>query len=610
MDAKTLVNASDADVITVVTGEGAAAAGTITQKLSEDGKTLTLTAANIFKGDYTVKVPFEIVKDVNGKFVSPVNAKVTVDDKSAPVLTAATSTIKDTKDGIKSLTLTFDEDVRSIDTVKINGVNYSAAVKGNTATVTVDLDATKSYDVTVVNATDEAGNVKDVQVAPLTVSVDNVAPSILSVVAAGENKVTVTLDKALEGDKLNLTGKVGTFSANVVKTAVVNPKNSKEYTVTLDNAYLFKNGNSDTVTLTAAKEALVDTLGNKNATEINKTVVVSKDSSAPGVVKVATSTTEGKVTSFAVTYTEEVKSVDTGKISVVNSKGEILNPATVVTKAEVSLEDAKTVVFTLPANLPTDKYSFELAEGFVVDTALAPNKSTKYAFNVDVTEAGKPVETTFTIVSAANVLDDNDAAIANEIVVDFGAKVKATGTGSALNPSAYQVNGVSLPSDTVIKFASTESGIDQTKVLITLPDGFVKADDAKAIFRVNAVQTLDNKVSNAFTKTVVIADNTAPELKSFVATDLKELTLTYSEAIQLGSVADGESNVITDEIALVDSKGVSIAIDSFEVTQEGKLVLTVADATNVAAVTTLETNTPDIFDRQGVAQKAKVTVSK
>ncbi|MGA5690636.1 hypothetical protein [Cytobacillus pseudoceanisediminis] len=603
VDAKTLVNASEENVITVVTGDGATAAGEITQKLSEDGKTLTLTAANIFKGDYTVKVPFEIVKDVNGKFVSPVNAKVTVDDKSAPVLTSATSTIKDTKDGLKEITLSFDEEVVSIDTVKINGLNYSAAVNGNKATVVVDLDATKSYNVQVVNATDAAGNVKDVQEATVSVSVDSIAPSILSVVPAGENKVTVTLDKELKDDTLAITGKVGTFTANVVADAEVNAKNKKEYTVTLNSGYLFKNGNSDTVTLTVAKEALVDKLGNKNASEISKSVVVTKDATAPLVVKVATSTTNGKVTSFSVTYNEEVASPTLTKAAVVNSKGEILSVGSVVSKAEVSSEDAKTVVFTLADGVATDKYSFDLSEGFVEDKALSPNKSAKYAFNVEVTEAGKPVETSFTI---------KDATVdTNVITVDFGAKVKATGTGSALNPSAYQLNGVALPSDTDIKFAkNVDESTDQTKVVITLPAGFVKANDEKAIFRVNAVQTLDNKVSNQFSKVLAVTDNTAPEVKSIAATDLTKLTVTYSEAIKLTEGSTYEN--ITDEIALVDANGVAIPFTAAQVTAEGKLVLTVADATKVRSLTTVEVDAAeqDIFDLNDVAQKAKVTVSK
>ncbi|MGM7634691.1 S-layer homology domain-containing protein [Bacillus sp. Hm123] len=602
VDAKTLVK-DEKDVITVVAGEGAADFEGVTQTLSEDGKTLTLTATKIFKGDYTVKVPFEIIKDVKGQFVSPINAKVTVNDKAAPVLTTATSTIKDTKDGLKKITLSFDEEVVSIDTVKINGVNYSAAVNGKEATVAVDLDATKTYDVTVVNATDAAGNVKDMQEAAVSVTVDNVAPSILSVVPAGENKVTVTVDKELAADTLNITGKIGTFATNIVTDVAVNPKNKKEYTVTLNNSYLFKNGDSDTVTLTVAKEALVDTLGNKNASEIATDVVVSKDATAPEVVKVATSTTDGKVTSFSVTYNEEVAAPTLAKAAVVNSKGEILPVASVVADAQVSAEDAKTVVFTLANGLATDEYSFDLAEGFVVDKALAPNKSAKYAFNVDVIEAGKPVETSFTI---------KDATVdANVITVDFGEKVKATGTGSALNPSAYQLNGVALPADTNIEFAKkADTSIDQTKVVITLPSGFVKANDEKAIFRVNAIQTLDNKVSDQFSKVLEVSDNTAPEVKSIVATDLTKLTVTYTEAIKLTDAATAAD--IQDEIKLVDSKGAAIAFTAAEVVEGGKLVLTVADATKVSSLTTVEVDVAeqDILDLNNVAQKAGVTVSK
>ena len=602
IDAKTLVKA-DKDVISVVVGEGATAPGEINQELSKDGKTLTLTATNTFKGDYTVKVPFEIVKDVDGKFVSPINAKVAVNDKEAPVLTSAKSTIKDTKDGLKKITLGFNEEVVSIDTVKINGVNYSAAVNGKEATVVVDLDAAKTYDVTVVNATDAAGNVKDVQVAPVSVAVDSLAPSILSVVPTGENKVTVTLDKELADDKLNITGKVGTFATNIVTDATVNPKNKKEYTVELNNSYLFKNGNSDTVTLTVAKEQLADTLGNKNSTEISKTVVVNKDASAPNVEKVATSTKDGKVNSFSVTYNEEVKSPTLSKASVVNSKGEILSVGSVVSKVEVSAEDAKTVIFTLADGLATDKYSFDLAEGFVEDTALTANKSAKYAFNVEVTEAGKPVETSFSI---------KDATVeANVITVDFDAKVKATGTGSALNPSAYQLNGVALPSDTVIEFAKNDDqSINQTKAVITLPEGFVKANDEKAIFRVNAIQTLDNKLSNQFSKVIPVTDNTAPEVKSLAATDLNKLTVTYSEAIKLTD--DAKAADIQDEIKLVDSKGAAIEFTEATVTKDGKLVLTVEDAINVKSLTTVKVavEEQDIFDLNNVTQKAGVTVSK
>lgn len=610
IDEETLKNASDVDVITVVASEGARDAGTITQELSEDGKTLTLKAQNIFKGDYTVKVPFEIVKDENGEFVSPTNSKVTVDDKTAPVVTSATTKIKDTKDGIKNITLTFDEEVASIDTVKINGTNYSAAVNGNEATVEVDLDATKEYELTVVNATDFAGNVKDMQKASLNVKVDNVAPSIVSVVAAGENQVKVTVDEELVDNTLAISAKVGTFDTNIVAEngVKVNPENNKEYIVTLNNSYLFKNGNSDTVTLTVAKDALADELGNTNAAEITKTVEVSKDVTAPKVVKVATSKTEGKVSSFTLTYDEEVKNVNDAKIKVVNSKGEILTATDVVSNVQIKADDAKVVVFTLE-DVDTDKYNFELEKGFVTDKALTANESAKYAFNIDVTEDGQPVETTFNIVGATV-----SEVAENVITVDFGAKVKATGTGSALNPSAYQVNGVTLPSDTKIAFGKdAENALDQSKVVITLPAGFVKADDDKAMFRVNGVQTLDNKVSNQFSTIIEVADNTAPEAKSFVATDLTKITVTYSEAI---TVVDTNNNglldEVKDEISLVDNKGVAITITGATVV-EGKLVLTVADATKVESLTTLavaEGQTANITDLQEVAQKAKVTITK
>lgn len=584
-------------MIKVSAKTGANAPGAITQTLSEDGKTLTLTATSYFKGDYTVSVPFEIVKGTNGKYVAPVNQAVTVNDTAAPVLSAASATVKSTKDNVKLITLTFNEDVKTIDNVKINGINYVPSVAGNKATIAVDLDSTKTYDVTVVNAVDAAGNLKDVQNATVNVTVDSAAPSITNVVATGESTLKVTVDKALDSDTLVITGKVGSYATDVVASAVVNPENKKEYTVTLKDAYLFKNGNSDTVTLTVAKDALKDTLGNVNAADIVKTVSVSKDATAPTISKIENVVTAGKVTGFTVTYSEDVKTLDTSKLSITNSKGEILSYATVVSGATISVTDAKQVVFTFAGATAADKYTFDFAEGLVTDKSLSANKAAKNSFVVDKTDATAPVETTFTITGAS--------AAANVVTVDFGAKVKATGTGSALNPASYQVNGTVLPSDTVIKFGTTAGAVDQTKVEITLPAGFIKTSDAKAIFRVTGVQTLDNKVNNSFIKEIAVTDNTAPEAKSFVATELDKITVTYSEALKaLGGTAS-----VTDEIQLFDSKGASIAISGAVVT-DGKLVLTVADSAQVSKLTTVTAATADIMDAADIVQKVGVTILK
>ena len=594
VDAKTLKN-GNANVITVTGKTGAADQGAVTQTLSADGKTLTLTAEEFFQGDYTVAVPFEVVKGTNGEFVKPVNKDINVNDQAAPVLSSVTSTVKDAKDAVTQVTLTFNENVESIENVKIAGENRTAVISGNTATISgLTLDATKSYDVTVVNAEDVVGNVKETQTATLNVVVDNIAPSITNVVATGENTLKVTVDQEL-ASPLVVSGKIGTFNANVVSSTTVNPTNSKEYTVTLNPAYLYKNGNSDSVTLTVAKDALVDALGNKNAEVITKTAVVSKDATAPTVEKVENIVTAGKVTGFTVSYSEEVTSVNTSKIALVNALGEILSFDNVAT-ASVSSTDSKQVVFTFKTGVTADKYGFDIAEGFVTDKSLTGNKSAQNSFSIDVKDAAAPVETAFTI---------DAATIANNVItVNFGEKVKATGTGSALNAASYELNGSVLPANTEVKFATTNGSIDQSKAVITLPAGFVSTNDTKAIFRVTGVQTLDNKVSNSFIASLSVQDNTAPEAKSFVATDLNEITVTYTEALATFATAD-----VTDEVKLVDAKGASVAITAATVV-DGKLVLTVADSSVVSTLTTVEASTADIKDAAGVAQKAGLTVNK
>ena len=597
VDAKTLKTDAKVDVVTLLAANNKAVdPGTVTQVLSADGKTLTLTAASYFKGDYTLKVPFEIVKDTNGKFVTAVNKEVTVNDTTAPVLQSATAKVADTKNKINSVTLTFDEVLKVIDTVKINGQNYTPVISGKTATIAVDLDASKSYDVTVVNATDVVDNVKDLQTVALSVAIDNVAPTVTTVTADGENTLVLTVDEALASDltSTTLTGKVGTFTANVVTGVIKNPENAKEYFVTLNPAYLFKSGNSDTVTLTVAKDALKDALNNKNASEIVKTVSVSKDVTAPVVTNVATTSTEGKVTGFTVTFTEEVTIADTNKISVVNSKGEIINFSDVASTPTVDAKDAKKVNFTLKTTTPQDKYNFDILKGFAKDLALSTNENAAYSFTVDTSSSTAPIATTFTIVGAD--------AVSNVITVNFGTKVKATGTGSALNPASYQLNGTTLPANTEIKFDTSTGTLDQSKVVITLPAGSVAADDSKAIFRVTGVQSLDNKTNASFLDLVPVTDNLAPEAKSFAATDLTKVTVTYSENIVVS--AD-----ITDEIQLVNASGVAVPFTGYTFA-DNKLVLTVADSSAIVNVKTTKPTTANILDVKNNAQKTGIVLTK
>ncbi|WP_312048565.1 Ig-like domain-containing protein [Exiguobacterium profundum] len=623
IDAKTL-KVDNEDLIKVEAGSGAVETGAIKQELSTDGMTLTLTTAStkIFKGDYTVKVPFEMIKDVKGTFVKPINAKVSVDDKVAPALVKATTLVKDVKDGIKSVVVTFDENVKSVDTIKIDGLNYNVVLDGKEATITFaqPLDASKKYDVTVINATDFAGNIKDVQVAPLSVSVDNVSPEVSSVVAISEDKLKLTLSKKVDIAELKkssmLSATVGTFATSIIESVDAGEKDG-EYIITLNDQYLFKTGNSDVVTLKFAEKALVDSLGNTNLVKIEKTATVTKDATAPAVSKVEeVKDKDGKVTGFALTYTEDVKGQSLTGLKVVNAKGEILAVNDVVNAPTIDEENSKKVVFSFKANVVSSKYTFELPEGFVTDNALVANKSAKYGFSVTINDIVPPAQTSFAIVSATNV--ENKV---NTLAVDFGTKVAVVGDGSALNPSAYTINGVTLPADTKITLAGNvgDNGY-QTKVEIELPKGFVKANDAKAGFRITGVKSLDGKTSESKFVTVDIKDNTAPELKSIVATDLTELTLSYSEAVKVvpNIPAGPEENVdpaaaIADELKLLDSKGNVVTFSDYTVTEDGKIVLTLTDATAVKSVSTVklgENGVANIFDANNVAQKEEITVSK
>lgn len=177
----------------------------------------------------------------------------------------------------------------------------------------------------------------------------------------------------------------------------------------------------------------------------------------------------------------------------------------------------------------------------------------------------------------------------NQITVNYGRNMGS----SATLVSNYRLDGQSLPAGTTADFV----GNTQT-VVITLPEGTIKASTEYKFTIVSAVQTAADEyvVANVQTKapyeTVLeLEDNIQPELQSAKFIDIDEDTnltnqieLTFSEAMQV--TTDGDA---TDDV-LVKVVGNTIDVASVEVDSEDnqKIIITLGTEVNTTQSATVE----------------------
>lgn len=589
VDPATLISGPNivANAIKVETAAGAnvpVTAATLT------GKTLILTVAAT-EGVHNVVVPYNTIKNIEGEFFAPSTTKV-VRDTTAPTLTTAVASFAAPATKATSLVLTFDEEIASIQTVKIGTKVYTPVINGKTATITDTLGFTVPAAVTVVNVKDAAGNTTATDSVNYTINND-VTPPVLAgtpvaLVANTENKITVKFSEKL-AQKPTITATVGTFSTNIVTDVVLDTTDltGVTYVVTLNPAYLAAQaGATPNVTVTVAKETAIDLAGLKNAADlVAAPVALALDKTAPGL-------TPSLVAGNLVLTYDEVVTLEKGlaDISVTKPNGEIVI-GTEVFSTIILDQTSKVVTLTPKEGIDAGTYTTALPKGLVKDKSVSTNQSAAVAANTTLVVT--PSTTPFTIesVTSAN----------NEITVNFGKKVNAA---TALDITLYEIDGSALTAGTAtVEYAKIGTNVDQTRVIIKLKDGQFATTDNASIFVIAAgtITALDGTTNNALTDTVQVIDNVQPTYSSAVATDLDKLTVTFDEKVKV-------TGTITDEVKLFDTNGDAIVITAAAIV-DGKLVLTVADATLVTNLEILEVTSPNLVDEAGNGVNARANAA-
>ncbi|MCM3797712.1 hypothetical protein M4A92_03440 [Caldibacillus thermoamylovorans] len=215
----------------------------------------------------------------------------------------------------------------------------------------------------------------------------------------------------------------------------------------------------------------------------------------------------------------------------------------------------------------------------------------------------------------------------NQFVVTFTDVVTYA---SATNPANYTINGVVLPANTTILFDTT----NKNSVSITLPSGFITADDTGAVLRVQNVETATGTKVSANTNVVTVDDNAGPIIvkeKSQINAN-GTLSIGFNEAVNAVT-----SNTLNDLVFTVNGSTVTVGHDNVTVldgtgSDAGKYVVTfntdvttdtngkyyeyfdidgdnTLDATDIIVQTSTSALTPGVFNLNKVSSLKVGTVA-
>jgi hypothetical protein len=569
--AETLVNYRISNVTGVAQAVNPASA-----EVLADGKTvlLTLSAAATSKTTFTLAV-----SDVNiaGSAVTefPLFTQVVVvDDSTAPVIDSVVS--KTNSSTAQSATVYFTEPVTG-GAFKINGttVAYVMAPDGMSATLNgLSLDSSATHTLQVINLTDAAGNINDTATKTFTVTKDVAAPTF-ALSTESDGKIVLTFDKAVDASTVSAGSLVLKDEAlNTEAGYTVNVPagySNKRVEISLDPTVTYVSKTTRNFTILAS-DSIKDTLGNK-LVAAQRTVSITKDVVAPVLNSVQyVKDASGAVKFVDFNFSEKVLETAvygvTAKNTVTGANVDLFGSVGAGTVAVQSNGTTLRVNAAGADVIKSGKLEIATPAGFATDTALTPNNS---VVTKTVVDFGTASATSLKVATVA-------PAGVNQYAVTFDGTVTYA---SATNPANYTINGVALPANTTIVYDTT--GLDD--VTITLPAGFVAADDAGAVLRVQNVENSSGVKVSANTNVVTVDDNTGPlfaQAKSAINGN-GSFSLGFSEAVNtIGALTDLVFNVNGSNVTIGGATA-NVAGAAGTGSDAGKYVFTfTTDATTVA----------------------------
>jgi len=505
--------------------------------------TITVPGTKGLKGNYTVVVN-DTVKTTAGEAVPAFTTLLPIADTVAPTVATISSTAKATT---KDVYVTFSEPVKTTGIVAyVNGSSASATVQNDTYTEFklsgVSLESGKSYDVSLLNVTDYAGNVANPNPIKTTVTVvsDVAAPVIKSVTPVSDKFVEVEFDKNV--DRASLVGNVrllnsvgesqGTFS-------VITTGNGKKFTL---QSPLNSFPSTGTFTGTVVFGATVkDTLGNTLGTASSQAITFTKDTVAPTVTGITYSTSTS-VKGLKLTFSEDVVNTGLGSVVLINNK---TGQSTAI--ANTTNGSGKTHTLTA-VNVDTGEYTVRLPEGLFKDKSFSGNKLAATVLTVKIgsesTDGDAPV-----LFNNGIVINDSQKVVTATGTVYGDATVTvdlkdASGlnVASVLDVNSYTLNDKALPAGTYVNISTLDekgnvttssSSPKYARATINIPSSSITETKSDYKFVVNGVTDVSGNTIEAVSKTGKLTSRTSPVFESAVVSsgNSYELILGFSKEI-------------------------------------------------------------------------------
>lgn len=576
--------AFDANVVTIKTIDGVEA-GNLSGKLSEDGKTLTVTTEKAVSKRYNVVI--DGIKAKDGSAFAKYDEVVTfAADTTAP---AIVSTVKDSA---STFTVTFSEPIKTIGTVTYKYADGTPVTDGHvkhnfvdgtttdkvTFTMTADIAAGKTVIATLIGTQDTASNLLTPNPATVTMvkgALDGVAPTVSAIAQTGATTFTVKFSEQLAANPT-----ISIDGTDVDPTKVVKDTTDPTlYTVTALEA------------LDGAKTIAVKSfndLSGEAGKDISKVVVFTKDAVAPKVASsnVVVDATDSKQY-LELAFDKDVKVADNATVA---GKGSYVKDhiTYAITTADTAVKQDATNKKVVRVNLDaflgdtTDvegaTYNLDLAFTGVTssaDVVVEPAKST-------FTRGKDGVPASDAVVKVKSVVQGTDN---NKVAVTFDQAVDGA---SATNAANYKIDGAVVESVTLLPVDATE----KTQVAVLNLKAGSNEFTGKRNINITGVTALGStKAMEPFhTNETSLNENVAPVVTAAKLTGTKEITLTFSEAVVGGAEVDFE--VLIEGKSQATAENVDAAVD--------------ATATNTAKVTIAEVDADKI--KKGISLKALTSI--
>jgi len=594
-------------------------------KLSEDGKTLTITADSnkYFQGNYDVKVSGAVGK-ATAKTIENYYGKLTAKDTTAPAVTGIKYNVASDK---FEVTLSKPVDALTGQVLRVNGQPVSAgfdAITAPTNKLTVarpaDVEPGTTASIYVAGIRDAAGNLMTSYTGNVTVTEDTAALAVDDVKQVLNNTVRVTLNKKLDvASDSKITGAVATnglvvtksdgtvtTSYSVAQAPAADNKDGNKYDITLNDA-TYANGNTENFAITFTDGAFKGVSGTKNKV-YTKSVTLTKDTVKP-TVKSAKVAVDGE--SVEVTLDKAVAS------ATVNQSNEV--------KLRLNGAELTSVTATLKAG--TDNV---LVVKTTDASALTGSKLKSGTYQVRL-EAGAVTDlngnTNSTVNAPSVVVGDNSTVDPAKVTIGAGSgdnefTVTAPGTEKFATSSLDYKNFV-LDGQTISANSDITLNTARTVITVKLPANNSVNIAGSALLKATGLAFESGNPYATTSDTVTVKDNTSATMTSAKILG-NSIELTFDEAVAPTSLANA-ADVVAD-LDIKSDAGLFTVGDATATVAKGstdkQIVITVTPGTsnwsdaikgaNLTVTTKEATNSGKVTkltDANGVLVKAPVKVS-